>query len=182
MDRTSPLFRCGLARDAGGITESDTLLDRLSWRRSLFSLTKSYCTRPDHLAIASVPSLGWSFRSDIPIFDDIRLKVRGKEPMIHYSCDRCQRLIETDDEMRYVVRLEIEARMGENVFADQDEERDHLLELHEIIERRDDENEPLVDDEVYSRKRFDLCPSCYKAFMRNPMGQETIKSVDFSQN
>jgi hypothetical protein len=102
--------------------------------------------------------------------------------MIHYSCDRCQRLIETDGEMRYVVRFEIEAKMGENVFANQDEERDHLLELHEILERRDDENDSLVDDEVYSRKRFDLCSECYQAFLRNPLGRDIVKAVDFSQN
>ena len=30
--------------------------------------------------------------------------------MIHFSSDRCQRLIDTDDEVRYVVRLEIESQ------------------------------------------------------------------------
>ena len=102
--------------------------------------------------------------------------------MIHYSCDRCQRLIETEDEIRYVVRLEVEAKFGEHVFAEQDEERDHLLEIHEIIERREDEKDSLADDEVYGRKRFDLCAECYQAFVQNPMGQDVVKSVDFSQN
>lgn len=101
--------------------------------------------------------------------------------MIHYSCDRCQRLIETEDEIRYVVRLEIEAKLGDNVFADEDDQ-DHLLEIHEILERQDDERDALVDDEVYSRKRFDLCSRCYKEYLRNPMGKETTKSIDFSQN
>jgi hypothetical protein len=102
--------------------------------------------------------------------------------MIHYSCDRCQRLIETEDEIRYVVRLDVEAKLGESVFADQDEEHDHLLEIHEIVERQDGEHESLNDDEVYSRKRFDLCTDCYKSFMRNPLGREVIKTIDFSQN
>jgi len=102
--------------------------------------------------------------------------------MIHYSCDRCQRLIETEDEIRYVVRLEVEAKLGENVFSDQDEERDHLLEIHEILERRDEENDSLADDEVYDRKRFDLCTECYKAYLRNPIGRDVMKHVDFSQN
>ena len=102
--------------------------------------------------------------------------------MIHYSCDRCQRLIETEDEVRYVVRLEIEAKLGENVFADQDDDRDHLSEIHEILERQDDERESLADDEVYSRKRFDLCAECYREYLRNPVGREASKPVDFSQN
>lgn len=102
--------------------------------------------------------------------------------MIHFSCDRCQRLIETEDEMRYVVRLEIEARFGDGVFSDQEEDRDHLLEMHEILSRLDDEQDSMVDDEVYSRKRFDLCSDCYREFLKNPMGREIAKTVDFSQN
>lgn len=102
--------------------------------------------------------------------------------MIHYSCDRCQRLIETEDEVRYVVRLEVEAKLGDDVFSGGDEESDHLLEIHEILERRDEEHDSLEDDEVYVRKRFDLCGDCYKAYLRNPIGRDTVKSVDFSQN
>ncbi len=103
--------------------------------------------------------------------------------MIHYSCDRCQRLIEKDDELRYVVRLEVQATMGESAFVEaEDDERDHLLEVHEILERHDDENDPLISDEVYSRRRFDLCSNCYRAFLRNPLGREVAKTIDFSQN
>lgn len=100
--------------------------------------------------------------------------------MIHYSCDRCQRLIDTDDEVRYVVRLEIESKLGEDVFVD--EERDHLLEMHEIIEQAATNGESLGDDEVYQRTRFDLCGECYRAFLSNPMGREGAKSVGFSEN
>ena len=99
--------------------------------------------------------------------------------MIHYSCDRCQRLIETEDEVRYTVRVEIEARLGENVFAEED---DHLLEVNEILEREYEAGDSSADDEVYTKKRFDLCYDCYRAFISNPMGKETSKSVDFSQN
>ena len=31
--------------------------------------------------------------------------------MIHFSCDRCQRTIDSEDELRYVVRIEVEAVM-----------------------------------------------------------------------
>ncbi len=101
--------------------------------------------------------------------------------MIHYSCDRCQRLIETDDELRYVLRIEVEAKLGENVFSE-DEAPDHLLEIHEIIERQSDALDTFVDDEVYQRKRFDVCRDCYLAFMQNPLGKETSKPVGFSDN
>lgn len=102
--------------------------------------------------------------------------------MIHYSCDRCQRLIETEDEIRYVVRLEIQAQMGDDVFANKDEENDHLLEIHEIIERQIDEQGSAVGDEVYRRKRFDLCSQCHQAYLQNPLGLDVSKPVGFSQN
>ena len=59
--------------------------------------------------------------------------------MIHYSCDRCGRPIDPSEDLRYVVRLEIEAVMepldGEVV---DDDDRDHLMELHEILDHADD--------------------------------------------
>ena len=102
--------------------------------------------------------------------------------MIHYSCDRCQRLIEADDEVRYVVRLDVEAKLGENVFARDDEDSDHLLEIHEILERSEAEGDSKLGQEIFARKRFDLCAECYETFQRNPIGREIAKSAGFSQN
>ena len=31
--------------------------------------------------------------------------------MIHFSCDRCKRMIDPEDELRYVVKLEVSAAM-----------------------------------------------------------------------
>ena len=101
--------------------------------------------------------------------------------MIHFSCDRCQRLIDTDDEVRYVIRMEIESKFGEDVFADDD--RDHLAELHELIEQTHAQLNETSEDEVYHRTRFDLCADCYRAFLHNPMGRESAtKPVGFSDN
>ena len=77
--------------------------------------------------------------------------------MIHYSCDRCGRPIDPHDELRYVVRLEIEAVM-EPLDGDvlEDDDRDHLMELHEILERADDAANPRIGDGVYTRTEL-LC-------------------------
>ena len=103
--------------------------------------------------------------------------------MIHYSCDRCGRPIDPQDELRYVVRIEVEAVMepidGEVV---EDEDRDHLMELHEILERGADAADPLIGDGVYQRQRFDLCTECHRKFVRNPIGKDSAKQLDFSNN
>jgi hypothetical protein len=103
--------------------------------------------------------------------------------MIHYSCDRCGRPIDPQDELRYVIRLEVEAVMaplGNQVVEDED--RDHLMEIHEILERHQDAADPLADDEGYQRQRFDLCSECHRKFVRNPLGKDNAKQLDFSNN
>ena len=102
--------------------------------------------------------------------------------MIQYSCDRCGRPIDSQDEIRYVVRLEVEAVMEpivDEVVDDSD--RDHLMELHEILERSDAAADPLIGDGVYRRERYDLCSACHRKFADNPVGREKQK-LDFSQN
>lgn len=102
--------------------------------------------------------------------------------MIHFSCDRCKRVI-GEDELRFVVRLEVHAAMDGLEDGDADEnERDYLLELHEILERCEHEPDEPIGDEVFHRSRYDLCQSCYKRFLKDPLGAEPVKQLDFSQN
>lgn len=101
--------------------------------------------------------------------------------MIHFSCDRCKREIDPDTELRYVVRLEVQAMMEpcESEVAD---DRDHLVEIQDILERLDDELDDNVGEDVYQRRRFDLCPSCYRKYIKNPLGREVVPQLNFSKN
>lgn len=101
--------------------------------------------------------------------------------MIHYSCDRCKRVLGAN-ELRYVVRLEVHAAMDAGDLDDELEERDYLLELHEILERADDLDEQAVGDEIYQRQRHDLCRTCYEKFVRDPLGCDPAKQLNFSKN
>ena len=101
--------------------------------------------------------------------------------MIHYSCDRCKREIETAD-LRYVVRIEVEAVMDPTGDGEAEEDRDHLLEIDEILERVDVADCPEIGDDVYQKRRYDLCPSCLRKFLQNPLSREKRASLGFSQN
>jgi hypothetical protein len=103
--------------------------------------------------------------------------------MIHYACDRCGRPIDPSEEIRYVVRLEIEAVM-EPLDGDviDDEDRDHLMELDDILDNADDLGNALIGDDVYDRKRYDLCTECHRKFAKDPVGREAVRQLDFSQN
>ena len=57
--------------------------------------------------------------------------------MIHFTCDRCKREIDPDLELRYVVRLEVQAMMEPG--------KKHVLEVMREEERkaeRDDSGDP----------------------------------------
>ena len=61
--------------------------------------------------------------------------------MIHYTCDRCKCEINPEEELRYSVQVEIKAVFDTTNHQVDDNDTDHLLELHEILERLDDERE-----------------------------------------
>jgi hypothetical protein len=102
--------------------------------------------------------------------------------MIHYSCDRCKRLIDTEEELRYTVKLEVCAAMEPAAADELQDDRDHLLEVHEILERLDANEDNNIGDDIYQKKHFDLCSSCYRDFIKNPLGREQQVQLGFSQN
>ena len=102
--------------------------------------------------------------------------------MIHYSCDRCRRVLDPEQDLRYVVKLEVHAAMEPQDVDEDEDDRDHLLELEELIERMEDSDEELVSDDIYQKRRYDLCPECYRKYIKNPVGRELSAELGFSQN
>jgi hypothetical protein len=102
--------------------------------------------------------------------------------MIHFSCDRCKRMIDGEEELRYVVKLEVCAAMDPVGIDEMPDDRDHLLEVQEILERLDAEEDAEIGPEIYQKKHFDLCSQCYREFIKNPLGREQPVHLGFSPN
>ena len=100
--------------------------------------------------------------------------------MIHFTCDCCKRVIDSESDLRYVVRLEAYAVMGDR--CDDDDDRDHLSEIHEMLEQMDDAASDQIGDEVYQQARYDLCTECRKRFLENPFVRDSAAHLNFSQN
>ncbi len=100
--------------------------------------------------------------------------------MIRYSCDLCKREMASDD-LRYVVRVEV-SQAFEPAVEEAEDERDYLQEVHDMLEAVDDVDELDGADDIYRQMRFDLCPSCHKKFLRNPLGRNVAAPFDFSKN
>jgi hypothetical protein len=101
--------------------------------------------------------------------------------MIHYTCDRCKREIDSETDLRYIVRIEVEAAMDE-IPGDHEDDHDHLEDLQELLETADDYCESALSDECYQKKRYDLCSDCYRHYSKNPLGKETSTPFGFSKN
>ena len=71
---------------------------------------------------------------------------------------------------------------AETADSDEDDDRDHLAELNEILERPNGTDSDEFGEEVYQQLRFDLCPECRKKFVKNPMPREAAAQFDFSEN
>lgn len=102
--------------------------------------------------------------------------------MIHYSCDRCKRILDPEEDLRYVVKIEVQAALEPADLDDEDDDRDHLVEIQEVLERLEDDDDYELGEDVYSKRRFDLCPTCYRKFIKNPIGREVAAQLGFSQN
>lgn len=104
--------------------------------------------------------------------------------MIRYSCDLCKRELDPESDLRYVVKMEIYAAFDPAAAGDgdDDDERDHLQEIQDILERLGDAEDDQIGDDVYEQLRFDLCPECRRKFVQNPLGREVAKAFGFSSN
>ncbi|TWT52599.1 hypothetical protein Pla22_02230 [Rubripirellula amarantea] len=100
--------------------------------------------------------------------------------MIHYICDRCKRQINTNEQPRYVVQIEIHS-MADEVTLDIDDDIDQLSELHQALEGLACDH---LDDEpeLDHRGSYDLCADCHRQFLRNPLGRDAVAAFGFSNN
>jgi hypothetical protein len=102
--------------------------------------------------------------------------------MIHYSCDRCKRRIDPAREVRYVVKIDVQLAFDPTEVDEPEDDRDHLAEIHELLESVDAEELELGADSGRQPQTFDLCPQCYRRFVHDPLGLEAGLRLGFSHN
>lgn len=85
-------------------------------------------------------------------------------------CDRCDRTLLVDEDVRYKVEIRVyaaydplELDLDAIAKADVSAELDRLRQL---IERKSAEE---LEDEVFKLLQFDLCPRCQREYLRDPL-------------
>lgn len=90
--------------------------------------------------------------------------------MDRLTCDRCGRGLLLDAPVRYEVRIEVKSAYDPLELTEEDLARAEE-ELRKVLERLKDYTADQAQDEVYRAFRFDLCATCQRAFLANPLGQ-----------
>ena len=103
--------------------------------------------------------------------------------MIHYTCDRCKRQIDTADQTRYIIQIDIQSAVDEPK-SDIEDDIDQLTELHQMLEglTEDEIDATEMNSESSHRGRYDLCPECHRQFLKNPLGRDAVLALGFSNN
>ena len=102
--------------------------------------------------------------------------------MIHYSCDMCKCELDRKHDVTYVVRMEVYPAPNE-ADAGIDNDRDHLEDIQEVLERFDEfeSDGVLPETDAYQKHRLDLCRSCCDSLMREALGRRGASQFDFSK-
>ncbi len=99
--------------------------------------------------------------------------------MQHYSCDMCGKLL---DEQRFVVKVQIYPAFDPAELSSADLDVDHLHEIAELIAQADPLDPPLAEDVARREHRYDLCSTCRRRYVQDPLGKQSRQPIHFSEN
>lgn len=103
--------------------------------------------------------------------------------MLHFSCDICGKDLTPDGTPRYVVKLEAFAATDPAQLTDEDMDTDHVEEMAQLLNAIEEGEEDAPELPPTSQKlRFDMCPVCYRKFVKDPLGRDAATRFDFSKN
>ena len=91
--------------------------------------------------------------------------------MIKLECDICGKTLLLDEDVRYIVNVEVFAAYDPLELTQEDLGKDCRKELRELVERMKDLDPEKAQDSVYRKLRFDLCPACQKEYLKDPLGR-----------
>jgi len=99
--------------------------------------------------------------------------------MIKYVCDMCGKPLLEDEDVRYVVKIDIYAAFEG---SDSPEDYDDLETVEDFFDAVEDGDDGQGGDDEYVSFRFDLCPECRARFLKDPLSKGQKRRIRFSDN
>ena len=88
--------------------------------------------------------------------------------MVKYVCDNCGAQMQAG-ELRYQVKIEVQAAYDEMTISLLDLVRDHKPSLEKVVQALDDADVDELEAQVYKQIKLDLCPKCQRRFITAPL-------------
>ena len=99
--------------------------------------------------------------------------------MIKYVCDMCGKPLLENEDVRYVVRIDVYATRDT---CDYPESYDDMDAVDDMFDAMDAPEAPSAEDESYTTFRFDLCPECHRRYLEDPLAMPRKRRIGFSDN
>lgn len=134
---------------------------------------------PDELR--SVSSRRRHATSIVPLFEPPGLAARQRKyaAMLHYTCDSCGRDLGRE---RFIVRVEVTPAFDPDEIDEVDLDADNLEKIADEIAAMESTGDFEYADCGARSLQYDLCPACRDRFVSDPLGQESLRRLSFSQN
>jgi hypothetical protein len=97
-------------------------------------------------------------------------------------CDRCGATLLVDADVRYQVKIEVYAAYDPLEITPADLQRDLESEMAAALEAAEALDPQTLENQVYKRFEFDLCPDCQKKFLRDPLGSNPPEDLPDGRN
>jgi hypothetical protein len=91
--------------------------------------------------------------------------------MIHYVCDKCGKRLDAREDHRFIVNIEVFAAESSMELTKEDLDRDHRAEMQKLIDQLARANPDDIEDQTYRRFRFDLCTTCHRRYLADPIAR-----------
>ena len=85
------------------------------------------------------------------------------------SCDRCGKSLLIDEEVRYQVKVVVQAAYDPMEISAEDLQGTGPESWKSLIKSLENLSAEEAQDQVYREIRFDLCPPCQKIYLTNPI-------------
>ena len=86
-----------------------------------------------------------------------------------FCCDMCGKPLLVDSDVRYVAKIEVFAAYDPMELTADDLKQDHLKAMRELAQTLAKADPVELENQVYKSFAFDLCPTCQKQYLKNPL-------------
>lgn len=101
--------------------------------------------------------------------------------MLRVNCDGCGKELKPGHD-HFILKIEVFAAHDPSRLTEEDLDEDHLEQVADMIREMEESDEPEAIEPLTQNMRYDLCPTCRKRYLRDPLGREASQKLHFSEN